>query len=203
MSIQNTRKRNDRLILIPMISGRHFLGCSWGEDEIPWSIRPLALSVPLSPITLHFENHYPCFPRTSNLTIPTNNKPLQIYARNGACSLARGCWAGCIQSGWKRESTGPGCGLWRPYPIFRLTEENWAWGRLNPHWVCVPWPWNSWVTLYLFFAADVSGGSSPSDRRNGVSWGFTSECDLLLQFHGSLVLYISDFGFCWKDKTFL
>lgn len=52
------------------------------------------------------------------------------------------------------------------------------------------------MTLYLFFAADVSGGSSPGDRGNGVSRGFTGEGDLFLQFHGGLVLYISDFGFC-------
>lgn len=55
--------------------------------------------------------------------------------------------------------------------------------------------------FYLLFAADVPGGSSPSDGRDWVPRCLAGQCNLILQLHGCFVFHIGDFGFCWKEKA--
>lgn len=189
MSIGKVRKRIPRLVWISAVSGRHFPECSWGHDSI--SSCPGSLFLFLSALQPRVRNHYHLRPRTSyraHYCQFTQELCLLLSRSHSARLRERGCRT-------------------RPQPPLTtsslLAHRELGWGRLIVLGACIPQPRNSWAKLYLFFTADVPGGSSPGNGGNGVSRGFTGQSHLLLQLHGSLVFYICDFGFCWKDRTLL
>lgn len=60
-----------------------------------------------------------------------------------------------------------------------------------------------WEWFYLFFITDVAGRSFPGDGGDRVSRSLAGQRDLVLQLHGSFVLHVGDFRFCWKGRAII
>lgn len=108
MSIWDARKRINRLILIPVVSGRYCPGCAWAEENITWCPRILLVLVPHSStslgqkFTIAFSQEHLIWPGL----LPTHPS-LSIVTGNSAHPNARGCWVDHNQAGWRKEAAGP------------------------------------------------------------------------------------------------